>query len=301
LLHISDGETTEWWVFSEGFNAHWLGWGDDDQSGITSLDVSWVFFGFLAGTSVHLGLDFGELAGNVGGVAIEDWGVASADLTWMVHDDDLGGEGVAFSSWVVLGVGCDVTSSDILDGEIFDVEADVVTWNSFWEGFVVHFNGLDFSGDGGWGELHNHVWLEDTGFDSADWHSSDTGDFVDVLEWKSEWLVKWSLWWDDGIEGFNEGWALVPLEVVGSFDEVVTVETRQWDEWDLFWRIADLLEVVGKFSLDFSESVLTPVDGLVVHLVDTDDHLLDTEGVSQESGLSGLAVLGDTGFELTLW
>jgi hypothetical protein len=29
--------------------------------------------------------------------------------------------------------------------------------------------------------------------------------------------------------------------------------------------------------------------------------LLDTEGESEESVLTGLAVLGDTGFELTLW
>jgi hypothetical protein len=79
------------------------------------------------------------------------------------------------------------------------------------------------------------------------------------------------------------------------------VETGEWDEWDLFWGVADLLEVVGKFSLDFLVSVFSPVDGLVVHLVDADDHLLDTEGVGQESVLSGLAVLGDTGFELTLW
>ena len=36
-----------------------------------------------------------------------------------------------------------------------------------------------------------------------------------------------------------------------------------------------------------------------VHLVDSDDELLDTEGESQESVLTGLAVLGDTGLELT--
>ena len=36
-----------------------------------------------------------------------------------------------------------------------------------------------------------------------------------------------------------------------------------------------------------------------VHLVDTDDELLDTEGEGEESVLTGLAVLGDTGLELT--
>ncbi len=35
-----------------------------------------------------------------------------------------------------------------------------------------------------------------------------------------------------------------------------------------------------------------------VHLVDTDDELLHTEGVSQQSVLTGLTVLGDAGLEL---
>ena len=36
-----------------------------------------------------------------------------------------------------------------------------------------------------------------------------------------------------------------------------------------------------------------------VHLVDTNDQLLDTQGEGQESVLTSLTVLGDTGFELT--
>ena len=36
-----------------------------------------------------------------------------------------------------------------------------------------------------------------------------------------------------------------------------------------------------------------------VHLVDGDDELTDTEGEGQEGVLAGLAILGDTGFELT--
>lgn len=36
----------------------------------------------------------------------------------------------------------------------------------------------------------------------------------------------------------------------------------------------------------------------VVHLVDTNDHLLDTEGVGKQSMLSGLAILRDTSLKL---
>lgn len=38
LLHVSNGESSQWWVFSERFNTHWLGWGEDDQSRVSVLD-----------------------------------------------------------------------------------------------------------------------------------------------------------------------------------------------------------------------------------------------------------------------
>ena len=71
------------------------------------------------------------------------------------------------------------------------------------------------------------------------------------------------------------------------------------DEGDGGWVVTDLLDVVGDFLLDFLETALV-VWGLGgVHLVDTDDELLHAQGVGEESVLTGLAVLGDTGFEFT--
>ena len=49
-------------------------------------------------------------------MAIQDWGVSSVDLSGVVHDDDLSLEGFGFLGWVILGVGGNVSSSDILDG-----------------------------------------------------------------------------------------------------------------------------------------------------------------------------------------
>ena len=60
-----------------------------------------------------------------------------------------------------------------------------------------------------------------------------------------------------------------------------------------------LLDEVRNLLLDFLESGLA-VRGLGgVHLVDTDDQLLDTQGVGEQSVLSGLSVLGDTSLEFT--
>ena len=72
--------------------------------------------------------------------------VSVADLSRMVQDNDLGGEVLSGTSGVVLRVGGDVSSLDVLDGNVLDVEANVVSGNSLGERLVVHFNGLDLSG-----------------------------------------------------------------------------------------------------------------------------------------------------------
>jgi len=120
----------------------------------------------------------------------------------VVHDDDLSGERLGFLGWIVLGITTDVTTTDILDGDVLDVETNVVTWEGLWELFVMHFDGLDFSGNVDGSEGDDHGRLEDTSLDSADWDSSDTSDLVHVLKWKTEWLIGGALWWGDGIESF---------------------------------------------------------------------------------------------------
>ena len=135
----------------------YLGWLHSDDSSITGLDLLWEVFKLLTGTSVNLFLEFFELAGDVSGVAIQDWGVTVTDFTWVVQDDDLSGEVNGTLGWIVLGVGGNVTTLDILDRDVLDVEANIVTWFGLWEGFVVHFNRLDFSGELGWSESNNHT------------------------------------------------------------------------------------------------------------------------------------------------
>ena len=73
----------------------------------------------------------------MGSVAIEDWSVTGSDLSWVVEDNDLGVEGSGLLGWVVLGVGTDVSSSDILDGNVLYVETNVVSWETLRDLLVV--------------------------------------------------------------------------------------------------------------------------------------------------------------------
>lgn len=177
---------------------------------------------------------------------------------------------------------------------------------------MVHLNGFDLGGDVGWRELNDHTGFNDTGFDSADWHSSNTTNLVDILKWQSEGFIGWSDWLVNRVQRFEQsltrgfaaffgflGPSFVPRHVGGRFEHIVTVPSGDWDESYALRVVTDLLDVVGDFLDDFFESVLAVLWLGVVHLVDSDDELLDTEGEREEGVFSGLAILGDTSFEFT--
>jgi hypothetical protein len=311
LPHVTDSETSKRGEFREGLHAHGLGWDQLDDGGVARLDGLGVGLGGLTGTTIDLLLDLVKLAGNVSGVAIQDGRVAVADLAGVVQHDDLSGEVLGGESGLVLGVGSDVATLDVLDGDVLDVEANVVSGHGLGQRLVVHLNGLDLSGQTVRGEGDDHTGLDDTGLDTTDGHCSNTANFVDILEGQAKGLVGRASRGDDGIQSFQEGGslgvsflagdfpALVPAHVGGGFQHVVAVPSGDGHEGNSGGVVADLLNEGLDFLGDFIETS-AGVGGLGgVHLVDTDDELLDAQGVGQEGVLTGLTVLGDTGLELT--
>ena len=113
--HITDSETTEGRVLSEGLNAHRLRRHHLDDSGITRLDELRADFSGLTSTAIDLLQELRELAGDVGSVAIKDWSVTSTNLTRVVEDNNLGVEGLGGLWRVVLGVTGNVTTTDFLN------------------------------------------------------------------------------------------------------------------------------------------------------------------------------------------
>lgn len=72
------------------------------------------------------------------------------------------------------------------------------------------------------------------------------------------------------------------------------------DVRDILRRKKTLLEERSELSLDGVISLLVPVDGRVVHLVDDDDKLGDTSRLDKLSVLSSLTSLLESGLELSL-
>jgi hypothetical protein len=172
----------------------------------------------------------------------------------------------------------------------------------------VHLDGLDLSGDTSGGEGDDHTGLDDTGLDTTDGNRANTANLVNILEGKTERLVGRTGRRVDGVNGLEEGLSgrlglglllptLVPGAVGGNVDHVVAVESGDGHEGNVLGVVADLLDEVGGLLDDLLVTVLRPLGG--VHLVDGDDQLLDTKGVSEESVLTSLTILGDTSLELT--
>jgi len=128
LTHVTDSEATEGREVRERLDAEGLGRNQSDHGGITRLDELGVLLSSLAGTTIALLLDLSELASNVGRVAIQDGGVTVADLAGVVQHDDLSEEVGSSLGRVVLGVTSDETTTQFLDGDVLDVESNVVTY-----------------------------------------------------------------------------------------------------------------------------------------------------------------------------
>jgi len=235
----------------------------------------------------------------MGGVAIQDGGISALDLTGVIKNDNLSEERKSGSGRVFFGVRGNISSFDFFDGNIFNIESDIVSWDGFSELFVMHFNGFDISGFVWGGEVDGHGGFQDSGFDSSDGDSSDTSNFVDILQWESEGFVDGSFRGDDIIEGFKESGSFVPVHVGGSFDHVISLETRDGDEFNGFDFVSSFFEERWDFSFDFIISVFSVVNSFFVHFVHADDDLFDSEGEGEEGVFFGLSVFGDTSFEFS--
>ena len=114
-------------------------------------------------------------------VTVKDRAVSVADLTRVVQDNDLSSEVRHAGGGLVLGVRGHISSLDVLDRDVLDVEANVVSGDSLGEGLVVHLHRLDLSGQHVGGEGDDHAGLDDASLNSAHGNCSNTSDFVDIL------------------------------------------------------------------------------------------------------------------------
>ena len=157
LFHISYCESSERRIFRENFNTHGFSRNHINQTGLSSLDKFGKFFNYFTSSSVNRRKDFFKFDGNVTGVTIQDRAITTLDLTRVIKDDNLCCEVRNFRCRVILGIRTNISSSDILDWYVFNVESNVVTWNSLFHSFVMHFHRFDISCYVHWSEGYSHI------------------------------------------------------------------------------------------------------------------------------------------------
>jgi hypothetical protein len=230
-------------------------------------------------------------------VAIKDGTISVLDLTRVRHDDNLGSEALGTLGGIIGIVGGHVTSLDFLDGNVLAVESDVVTGDGLLKRFVMHLNGLDLRHETRGGKAASHTGLDDTSLNTADGHSSNTTNLVDILKRKTKRLVSGALGGVHVVKSVKEGRTLVPRHLVGLIKHVITHPTGDGDEVDLGGLVTDLLEVGSNLFLDIVVTRLGIVAG--VHFVKGNNHLLDTKSEGKKGVLTGLTLSSPTTLETT--
>ena len=307
--HVTNSESSKRSVLGVSLNTHGLLRDHDSHTGLVLLEhkLGSVLLGGLLDVSVtgiDLGKDRVELARNVSSVAIKNGRVVVRDVV-VVQDNDLSVESSALGGGLVLAVGRNVSTLDVLNGKTLDVESNIVTGLGLVKSLVVHLNRFALSGLSDRSEVHVRTGLEDTGLDTSDGHGSDTLDLIDILKRKTEGHVSQSLRRFELVKKLHQGdtevfllVSGVPGHVGGDLEHVISGPSR--DRHELGFLVESLdLEVVLDLGLDLQESLLRVGRSGHVHLVDTADHSLHTEGVGESHVLLGGSLLTESVLELT--
>lgn len=75
--------------------------------------------------------------------------------------------------------------------------------------------------------------LDDTSLHTADWHSSNASNLVDVLQGQAQGLVAGPLGGLNQVQGLQQNGSLVPVHVCGALNHVVALETGDGHKVDL--------------------------------------------------------------------
>jgi hypothetical protein len=110
----------------------------------------------------------------------------------MVHDDNLREEGFNFSRRVVIDITTDITSLEIFNSNIFNIESNIIARDSLGDRLMMPLYRSNLSFNVPWSKDNTHSRLKNTSLDSSNWDCTDSSDFVNILQWQSQWLFSGS-------------------------------------------------------------------------------------------------------------
>merc|ERR1719393_121091 len=289
----------------EGVHHHRLLRHEDHASSIVGLKLNTTLGLLTTGVLTHPPGDLHHAASSTAATDVADRGVGALEGAGNVEDLHVSGEVLGGGDGGVALVDHDVTDTrHVLLVKVLHVHADVVAGAASIDLLVVHLHGEDLaraSGGSGVGREEEDLLtrLDSPLLDAAGKHITDTLDLVDAGHWEAHRLVVLALGLlDEVVESILEGGdnhglllgdldllALPPWHVVGLGEKVVTAPAGDWHDRDLLLdealRPADLDQHGLHLVADLVVASLGVLGDIAVHLVDTDDELLDTEKVDE--------------------
>lgn len=119
---------------------------------------------------------------------------------------------------------------------------------------------------------------------------------------KTERSVRISRGKREGVNQIDKGRSVIPVANIGVdlLDEVISSQARDGNPMDVLFPEARLEEERHDVVLNFCVAILLPFNSRLVHLVDNNDELLDSETFGQVDMLAGLSFTLKSCFKLTL-
>ena len=298
----------------EGVDDEWLGWLEDDLSHLVGLQGVWGLHLLSSGLLSDLPVNSDDLAGRASATNESNWGVSWLGLSWDIEGLNLSSEVL---DWLQGGVRLEnhnISGTwEVVLVKTLDVHSDVVSWSGLLHTLVVHLDGEDLSdtwvGRGmGWHEHNLISWLDNSLLDTSGKDISNSLDLVSSRNWKTEWGISVTLWHlNEVVQSVEKSIDVLllslwinnvnsrpPSHVGGLGDEVISHPSRDWKDWhrvlDEVWLPSDLAKHMGHLITDLLITGLLVSSDIRVHLVNSNNELLDSEEVDKTGVLAGLSL-----------
>ncbi len=279
-----------------------------------------------------LPVDLDDLASGTSATDESDGRVSSLDLTRDIQSLDLGGEILDGLHSQIRLQDHDVTGTgQVVLVKTLDIHTDVVTGTSLVDTLVMHLHSEHLTSARVGSSVGRHeddflTGLDNTLLDTSSKDITNTLDLVGTRDGETHRRISLTLReLDELVQSIEEGIDVdgstngvdnintVPPSHVGRLgDEVITHPSRDGDDGDrLLNKVglpADTSEHMLHLITDLNITLLLVAGNIGIHLVDSNDELLDTEKVNQTGVLAGLTLdlsslvvtLLDGGGEITI-
>uniref|UniRef100_A0A914KRW3 Uncharacterized protein n=1 Tax=Meloidogyne incognita TaxID=6306 RepID=A0A914KRW3_MELIC len=155
--------------------------------------------------------------------------------------------------------------------------------------------------------------------------SNQTSNLVNILKWKSEWLVSRPTWRQDSVKGFQQSLtasisilpfnspSFEPRHLIRRLQHIVAIKARNRDKRNSCRVVTNLLNKAGYFVLNFLKTsfrkwwlsrVHLNIDFIrgnleIRNLITRNNKLLHSQSLSEKSMLASLTVLRNSSLELS--